>query len=412
MINQIKKKFILTAMIAVTILLAIIVIGTTIANTYFVVQQINENMEILVETRGNLITVANEDSDREVSGFFASTNAIDVFLSSNFFVVKFDRFGNIEYIDASRNQSIDTEEAATLAAEYFTSEGDGFTGRYVYSYTNSGFTNETYAIFLDITSDIANIIRVFVLSLAVACLGWIIMLVVVMLLSKRMIRPIASNIEKQKEFITNAGHELKTPLAIIQANTEAIEIFSGSNKYSINIKKQIDRLSGLMNNMLVMSRMEETINKENITEFDLSAILDTSIDNFEESFALRGITITREIPDELKFKGDMTSIANLLEIFVDNAQKYTSENGNFSIKAYKTSRKVHIEFSNDTEEVEEKDLDHLFDRFYRSDKSHNQKGGYGIGLALASEIIEAHNGEISTKFKDGRITFSITLVSQ
>ncbi len=411
MIDQIKKKFILTAMIAVTILLVIIVTATTIANTYFVVQQVNDSMDILVETRGNLITIANEGSDREVFTFYEPMSSVDVFLSSNFFVVKFDRFGNIDYIDASRIQSIDTEEAAALAVEYFVSEGSGFTGRYVYSYTNSGFTNETFAIFLDTTDDIASIIRVFVLSLAVACLGWVIMLVVVILLSNRMIRPIATNIERQKEFITNAGHELKTPLAIIQANTEAIEVFSGSNKYSTNIKKQIGRLSDLMSDMLVMSRMEETINKENVTEFDMSAILNTTIANFEETFVVRGITITRQIPDEFKFKGEMTSIAKLFEIFVDNAQKYTTEDGTFSVKLSGSSRKVHIEFANDTTEIEEKDLDHLFDRFYRSDKSHNQKGGYGIGLALASEIVKVHGGEISAKLKDGRITFSMTLVS-
>ncbi len=409
MITEIKKKFIMTAMIAITILLLAIMIVINVGNIYTTKVRIDTTFDILSNSNGNYIMLGNITDMDEPTGIYMPKSNIDIFLSSNFFVVRYDRFDYPVSIDLTRTQSVDKEKALALANEHlYDDNGRGQDGKYAYLYYNTGFYDDTYAIFLDISDEINNIIIIFVLSLVVALLGWGIMFLIVILLSRMMIRPIASGISKQKEFITNAGHELKTPLAIIQTNTEALELFNGESKYSTNIKKQITRLSDLMNDLLVLTKMDEKLSQDKINEFDISALLSESVDNFTEAFVLKGVKINKDIQDGVMYKGDMEAMIKLFDIFIDNAQKYTSDNGHFDV-TLKKAKKLIITFSDTTDEVDEKDIDKLFDRFYRSDTSHNQKGGYGIGLALAKSIITSHNGDISVNYKDHYLTFNIEL---
>ena len=163
-----------------------------------------------------------------------------------------------------------------------------------------------------------------------------------------------------------------------------------------------------MNDLLVLTKMDEKLSQDKINEFDISALLSESVDNFTEAFVLKGVKIIKDIQDGVMYKGDMEAMIKLFDIFIDNAQKYTSDNGHFDV-TLKKAKKLIITFSDTTDEVDEKDIDKLFDRFYRSDTSHNQKGGYGIGLALAKSIITSHNGDISVNYKDHYLTFNIEL---
>lgn len=284
----------MTAMIAISILLMAIVLVINVGNIIATKDRIYETLNIISNTQGNYIAMGNLPDGDEKFGFYAPKSKIDIFLSSNFFVVKFDRFDNIVSINASRTQSVTEEDAIALALSHLEdADNIGQDGKFVYVYENTGFSNDTYAIFLDVSDEIANIITIFILSLLGAIAGWCFMLVIVNLLSSKMLKPIALSISKQKEFITNAGHELKTPLAIIQSNTEAMEIFSGESKYSQNIKKQITRLSGLMDEMLILTRMDEKMDRQQIKEFDVSSVLDECVTNFKEAFELKNITVKR-----------------------------------------------------------------------------------------------------------------------
>ncbi len=399
----------MTAMIAITILLFAIMFVINVGNIYTTKVRINTTLDILSNSNGNYIVLGNIAHNDEPTGLYLPKSNIDIFLSSNFFVVRFDRFDDAVSVDVSRTQSVTKEEALSLATEHlYDRDGKGQDGRYTYIYTNTGFYDDTYAIFLDISDEISNIFIIFILSLIVALIGWGIMLMIVILLSRMMIRPIANGISKQKEFITNAGHELKTPLAIIQSNTEALELFNGESKYSDNIKKQISRLSDLMNDMLVLTKMDEKLSKDKIKEFDISSLLNESVDSFAEAFALKGIIVNKKIEENVVYKGDMEAMIKLFDIFIDNAQKYTSEKGAFDVMMNK-GKKLVIIFGNMTDEVSEDDIDKLFDRFYRSDTSHNQKGGYGIGLALAKSIVTSHSGDLSASYRDHYLTFKIEL---
>ena len=410
MIKQIKRKFIMTAMIAITILLLMVVLIINAVNYKILDRQINDTLDILSKVEGNYVMMSGYEGASEAFSYTIPKSRIDVFLSSNFFVVKFDRFGNVSYCDTERTRSIDTEEAIALARAYYDPmDLTGHTDQYSYIYTNNGFYNDTYAIFLDTTAERGNFTRILVVTLGSAFLGWWIMFVIVIILSKKMLRPIAENIERQKEFITNAGHELKTPLAVIQANTEALEMKDGSTKYSSNIKKQVQRLSSLMSDLLVLSKMSELKKDEIKKKIDISAMLDQKLEEFKEAFDIRDIKIIKDIEEKIYYEGISDDIQKMFEIFIDNAQKYTTEGGEFFISLKKENKKIFITFKNTSEAIDKDDLSKLFDRFYRTDESHNQKGGFGIGLALAKTIIENHHGKVIAKYEDGYISFILTL---
>lgn len=405
MIKELQKKFIMTAMIAIGLLLLVMTLIINGANAYFVNKKIDDTLELLAQNQGNYIIMGNRDDVGEIFDFFRPRSEIDVFQSSNFFVVKFDRFGDITYVDVSHFPSVSSEEAIELALDNYTITGKGRSGHYDFAYTNTGFTNETYAIFLDNSDDISAIIRVLFLSIAVDAACLLVMFMIVSLLSKRMIRPIALNIKKQKQFITNAGHELKTPLAIIKANSEALEVFGGSCKYTDNIKSQTDRLSKLMDNLLLLAKMDETSYKLKRSDFDVSKLLKERFSAYKDSFITKKITISDDITQELHYTGDSEMFEKLFDIFFDNALKYAKSF--FEVKLYQKDGKLVIDFKNDTSENIPLDTTGLFDRFYRGDTSHNQRGGYGIGLAIAKDIVEMHKGEIKVERPNNNIKFSI-----
>ena len=163
---------------------------------------------------------------------------------------------------------------------------------------------EVVLIFLDTSQDLLSSLRVLLLSAALGVLCWILMLLLVILLSKRAIRPFAENMQKQKQFVTNAGHEIKTPLAIILANTDAMELYNGENKWSRNIREQVNRLNGLMKNLLTLARMDEATLQITPTDFSFSALVQENADAFADPFALRRITMRSDIRPDLWLHAD------------------------------------------------------------------------------------------------------------
>ena len=162
------------------------------------------------------------------------------------------------------------------------------------------------------------------LSGALGLICWGFMLILVIILSKKAICPIAENIEKQKQFVTNAGHEIKTPLAIISANTEAMELYNGENKWTKNIKKQVDRLNGLMKNLLLLAKMEES--KIVYQKFSLSEMASEISESFFEPISLKNIAFETKIQPDIILNANSEHIRQLFSILLDNAVKYTDEN--------------------------------------------------------------------------------------
>lgn len=266
----------------------------------------------------------------------------------------------------------------------------------------------------DMREDIQEVARQKLLSMlalsgGVGLLCWLGMLALVMVLSRKAIRPIGVSIEKQKQFVTNAGHELKTPLAIIQANTEAMELHQGENKWTRNIKAQTARLSGLMGNLLTLARMDEAGDLSPARPVDLSALAQESAESFREAAALRGVAMEETVAPDLTIQSDREHMIQLLSILLDNAVKYTAAGGSIALLLAREGNVVCLQVRNAPAQTLEGDLSHLFDRFYRGDPARTQKsGGYGIGLSAAQAIVQAWKGTIGARMEgENTVVFTV-----
>ena len=245
------------------------------------------------------------------------------------------------------------------------------------------------------------------LSGLLGLLAWIAMLALVTALSRRAIRPIAENIERQRQFVTDAGHELKTPLAIILANLDALELRGGESKYSRNIRGQATRLSALMQNLLTLARLDESSGLPDASPLSLTELTRESVEMFRAPAELRQIRLSEALAEGVSVTGSRTLLQQLLSTLLDNAVKYCPEGGEIAVRLREEERAV-LSVSNTVGE-ERPALDRLFDRFYRSDSSRNQKGGFGIGLSAAAAIVRQHKGEIDAHYEGDTIVFTVKL---
>ncbi len=387
------------------------------------------------------------DRRRDGGGFglFGRNLSVDNALSARFFAVWFDEQGAVLRTDVSRIFAVDEEEAEETACRMIGTgrkQGtmDGFrflvrqpqqTGEQTesraadadsgsseeYAESVPDTSEETLLVAMDISVDRDGILTVLGISVLIAALCWIAMLWPVRLLARRAIAPTATGIERQKQFVTNAGHELKTPLAIIQANTEALELFNGENKWTRNIKAQTVRLNGLMQNLLTLSRMDETGLHMELIPFPFAGLVREVWETFAASAEARNIAVRLEPGDEgLSVLGNRDSLAQLLSILFDNAVKYTPRGGQILIRTGTGRDQVVFTQSNTLSPQSREDgtlredPERLFDRFYRADADRSRKkGGYGIGLSAAKAIASANQGSIHAAYEEDRLVFTVVL---
>lgn len=321
----------------------------------------------------------------------------DALKSARYAAAALSSDGNILRTDVTHISSL-TEDEVTAITEALknTAEGTGSYNGYLYRISNSVRTGGRIIILLDNSMQISSFFTVLFISVGAGIFGWLLMLLLVILLSKKTIAPVARSIEKQKQFVTNAGHEIKTPLAIILANTDAMELHNGENKWSKNIRAQTLRLSGLMQNLLMLAKMDESSAKLPMCGFDISTAAEDTVNAFIEPAALKGVMIEQDIQKELNLNGNRDSIIQLMTVLLDNAVKYTESGGTIRAKLSGNEKNITLSIANTCEPIDHPEK--LFDRFYRGDSARTQKnGGYGIGLSVAQAIVELHKGTITAE---------------
>lgn len=265
-------------------------------------------------------------------------------------------------------------------------------------------------IFLDCRKFLTTFRSFLFSSIAVSFCGFCAVLILVAVLSKRVIRPFVESQEKQKRFITDAGHELKTPLTIIEADRSILELEYGENEWLSDIQLQTRRLTGLTNDLIYLSRMEEEPIRERFIEFPLSDMLEEIAGSFQNLARTQGKNFEQEIEPMISLLGDEKAIRQIISVLLENALKYSGKGGDISLKAEKRGKNIVIRVFNTAESVETENLSRLFDRFYRSDASRNSEtGGYGIGLSIAKAVAQAHKGKISASSEDGN-SFTVVVV--
>ena len=428
MVRTLQIKFVKTAMTAISVLL-LAVICAIIGIYSFDVYTKEKNTAQMLADNGGIPDFVKMKRDRQEgfepgphdmqrpegtdSGnpFFDNRMSPDDVMAVRYFMIHYDTDGGIESADTGSIYSVTDEEAMEYGRQVIAGgKQSGIIGHFMYCLKDN--EDGKTAAFVDVSSQISSILSVIVISLVIAAIAWILMFVFVSALSRRAIAPIAENIVRQKQFVTNAGHELKTPLAIIMANTEALELFNGESKWTRNIKAQTRRLNDLMQNLLTLSKMDEADLNLPMQDFDLGALIGETAAAFEEPAREKGLALSVETP-EITVKANRDSVGQLIGILLDNAVKYTPEGGEISVTAsaegsFVILREQNIVSPDDCEQNPER----LFDRFYRRDEARTQKkGGYGIGLSAARAIAAANGGQISAAYKEQNIVFTVKLMA-
>ena len=426
MVRTLQIKFVKTAMTAISVLL-LVVICAIIGIYSFDVYTKEKNTAQMLADNGGIPDFAKMKRDRQEgfepgphdmqrpegtdSGnpFFGNKMSPDDVMAVRYFIIRYDTDGGIESADTGSIYSVTDEEAEEYGRQVIAGgRQSGIIGNFMY-YLKENEEGKT-AAFVDVSSQISSILSVIVISLIIAAIAWILMFVFVSALSRRAIAPIAENIVRQKQFVTNAGHELKTPLAIIMANTEALELFNGETKWTRNIKSQTRRLNNLMQNLLTLSKMDEADLNLPMQDFDLGALIGEAAAPFEEPAREKGLTLSVQTP-EITVKANRDSMGQLIGILMDNAVKYTPEGGGISVTAYAEGNSVILREENTVNPDDcEQNPERLFDRFYRRDEARTQKkGGYGIGLSAARAIAAANGAQISAAYKEQNIVFTVKI---
>ena len=317
---------------------------------------------------------------------------------SRFFSVLLDEDGTVLSTDTGKIAAVDSSEAGEYAKDIWQSgKSKGFFNTYRYLRSETDSDNHTRIIFLDCSRSLSSFRNVLLISCGVSGLGLLMVLGLMILLSKHIVKPFSENYEKQKRFITDAGHEIKTPITIINADTEVLEMDTGPNEWIDDIRVQTERLSHLTKDLIYLAKMEEGETQTPMIEFPLSEVVSETAASFQALAKTGAKQFTTDITPMLSFYGSEENIRKLLSILLDNAVKYCSENGSIQLVLEKEGKYIQLVVSNTTnEKLDKEQLTHLFDRFYRMDASRNSEtGGYGIGLSIAQAVVQMHKGKIS-----------------
>lgn len=271
-------------------------------------------------------------------------------------------------------------------------------------------SGNTVYIFVDNKEAMQNSKQFFIVSIFIFLLSVIVFTIISYYLSRWMIKPSEKAIKNQKIFVANISHDLKTPITIIKANADLIEN-EVKNKKSIKyIKQETEKLNHLVNEMLTLTRIDNTISKENFKSFNFGDSLFDVVLPFESIAYEKGIRFNINIDEVTDYLGDESNIQKLAEILIDNAMSYTAKGGIVDVDAYENSKVVTLSVTNTGEPISDEKKVEIFDRFYRESKSRESTGNhYGLGLSIASTIVKKHNGKISIESKNGKNTFTVTL---
>ncbi len=402
MMKTLRKRFIIFAMTAVTLLLL------------FLIGAINCMNGIILERQSELLLDALTRSDERLGRFdldrkppIAPTIDLDVLHSARFFTVRYGRNGEVLDVDIEHISSVDETRARELAdkASELGSERGRIGG---YRYAVKRVEGDRMIFFMDDSMQSMSFFRILLVSCGIAAICWLSVLIFVIILSKNVVRPIIAGMEKQKQFITNAGHELKTPLAIIRSNNDAMSLIHGENKYNRNIRSQTVRLNTLMSDMLTLARLDESVGFE-LETVELSELAEEHIRVYRDAALERGLELKVEISPRLTVKTSPDGFRRLITLILDNALKYTSDGGSISITLTKQGGHILFVEENDCSSEHTPDPERLFERFYRGDSARTQSdtSGYGIGLSAAREICEKLGGKLSAQYiSDTRIRFT------
>lgn len=328
--------------------------------------------------------------------------------STRFFTVDYNSDGDIVSVNLDFISSVTAQEAGEYAAEAIDKSHErGWIEGYRYKIYD---TDKGSSVVLVDGNMNRSITYMTLLSVGIVLAGSLcVITALIVLLSKRAVRPVAESYEKQKQFITDANHELKTPLTLILTNLDIVESELGKNEWLEDIRTEGERMNSLVKQLVSLTQMDEQENKLAFEPFPISSTITDTISEFQSLAEQKGLSLTSDIQPNIIYSGNEAAIRRLISILLDNAIKYCDPGGAITV-AMRKKRRLAITIGNSYADVEKIALDKLFDRFYREDKARTFDGGFGIGLSIAKSIVRQHRGDIIARKKDnGNIEFKVTL---
>ena len=430
MIRNLRRRFIATAMLAVMLVL-ILILGTLVIENFKLVNDRADNLlETLAEFGGefpddfrdlnNGKLDRNNASDSQTDDSYSDPiedpkyNGIgwndsskitgETPYDTRYFSVTLHEDGDLALVNTTHINMVDSDLAVEMAdLVRDTGKEKGYLNGYRYLVVSNDDGSDQY-LFLERSKELASAQNLTIVTMMVYILANLLIFILIVLFSRKVFEPVQESYSKQKEFITNAGHELKTPLAIIDSCTEVIEMEQGENKWTEGIHEQVQRLTTMTKELVDLSRMDETDTDLEKTVFDFSKAAKEVLDPFTLMAEEHGLTLNLYIEPNIEFYGSERTLKQLCSIFADNAIKYATPNSTIKIALKRVrGKKVQLSSYNEAEGLTKGSHNELFSRFYRGDTSHNsQTSGYGIGLSMARSIVDSHGGKITAESEDGK----------
>lgn len=422
MIKRLRIRLIAVTMLSLSLVLLVILGGVNLMSYRKTVSDADMILELLAANEGAfpqrmrmddpLPRRERADSPMAEEGLLRKRGFSDETpYESRFFSVLLDRDGQVLGADVGKIAAVDESMAAAYAqAVLSVGQSRGFMDSY--RFLCSAEANGTRVIFLDCGRSLSGLRTVLAASVALATLGLLAVLALLAVFSRRIVHPLAESYEKQRRFITDAGHELKTPLTIIGADADLLELELGENEWLADIRSQVIRLTGLTQDLIYLSRMDEAQPQLQCIEFPLSDVAEEVAQSFQGPALAQGKALELHIQPLLSYTGDEKSLRQLISILLDNAVKYSPSGAAISISLKREGRCLRLCVANPTAQpICDEQLAHLFDRFYRVDSSRaSETGGYGLGLSITQSIVSAHKGKIRAESPDkNMLAMTVTL---
>lgn len=420
MFNRTKRKILLTVVCSLMALLTVTLTTIYLSNR-IVLRRENEMMLKSYTERYNPDAPQENMSD-DKQGYFDPEGHGDSpaeppsdrdpmrddhqFRLSTFYSVSFSESGEVIRIE-SGNKSMQSEESLIELAKGILNsrKTSGSKGNIYYLVTDRG--DYTLVAMIDSTINNKNQQTLFIEMVVIGAVSLIILFIISIFISRRIVKPLEENDMKQKRFISDAGHELKTPIAVISANSELLKRNMGTNEWLSNIDYENERMSQLVQQLLALSRAENGVfQKETL---DYSKLVEGEILPLETLAFEKGKQIEQQIEPSVMVEGNANQLHQLVSILLDNALNHGTNN-KIWLTLKREKHNAVLSVSNESDSIDSEQLNHLFDRFYRTDESRQDNNShYGLGLSIAKAITESHKGKISAEYKEGIAVFTVTI---
>lgn len=401
MIKKLKSKIFFLIMISLTtITLGIIILFTfynyrnTINTSAFFINRVfglEERKDQLPPNSNNNIPKKDQMENSqmpEIEGFYI-------------FIIQ-----NSTIVEGNDNSS----QIKDYALEVANKKSDtGIIGNYIYRVEKQR-ENEIRVILVENEDAISHIKLLIVISIVISIIALIIIYIISKNVSELIVKPVEETFSKQVQFISDASHELKTPLAVIEANADVLESEQGKSKWLTYIQNEIESMNKLINELLLLAKIENIDSIREKEEFDLSQEAEMVTSMFESMAYEKNVKINTKIEENVKIIGQKEDIEHILSTLIDNAIKHTESGKEIEVLLNKSKDNILIQVKNQGEPIPKEERNKIFERFYRIDKSRNRnEKRYGLGLAIAKSMVEKYKGSIEVDCKDGFTIFNVKI---